>query len=143
MNKNVNLCELLKGHEGKEFYSTIFGTVKLLDIDDDKFPIKTNACNFMTDGKYHSDGEIVLFPSKDQRDWNKWAEEQKPKSADPWIKWTDRKPEEGDAIIAVAVHDTKFGRGWHLATIGLYVPGITESVELPEKLYWLPLPLSR
>lgn len=35
-------------------------------------------------GRYNKNGECVLFPSKDQRDGNKWAEEQKSKVPKTW-----------------------------------------------------------
>lgn len=85
MNENINLCKLLKGHKDEKFYSVIYGEIRLLDIDiSNAFPIKTDACRFMADGRYSPTGEIVFFPSKDQQDWNKWAEEQKSKIPKTW-----------------------------------------------------------
>ncbi len=44
----------------------------------------TNCTDFYLNGKFTKDGECLLFPSKDQRDWNKWAEGQKPKTPKIW-----------------------------------------------------------
>ncbi len=85
MNENINLCELLKGHEGKKFYTSIHGNVILMGINRayDR-PIITNHIDLYPNGKFNENGECLLFPSKDQRDWNKWAEEQKPKVPKTW-----------------------------------------------------------
>lgn len=96
MNENINLCEILKGHEGETFYSPLFGeNVKLYSVG----PANGNGLinvqrtgkiqngvitSFMDDGSYIKGGEIQLYPSKDQRDWNKWIEEQKPKIPKTW-----------------------------------------------------------
>jgi len=86
--EKLNLCEILKGHEGKIFYSTLFGDVlfKKIDTRTEVFikPICTPDGNFMSDGRFQPGGECVFFPSKDQRDWNKWAEEQKLKTPKTW-----------------------------------------------------------
>lgn len=92
-NHNINLCKLLKGHEGETFYSSICGNIKLRNIVEyDYYPIKCCALDnnteyhFCRNGKFHpgNDAEVMLFPSKDQRDWNKWIEEQKPKIPKTW-----------------------------------------------------------
>ena len=31
--KEINLCEILKGHEGEFFYSPLYGNVKLVKTD--------------------------------------------------------------------------------------------------------------
>lgn len=83
MNENINLCEILKGHEGEIVYSSCYGYIELTKIGncilyfDNTF--KTNS-----QGKINDRGECVIFPSKDQRDWNKWIEEQKPKVPKTW-----------------------------------------------------------
>lgn len=93
MNENINLCEILKGHEGETFYTPICGTVKLKNIDEDLiYPLNfINVDNFVTcftsNGKFLDDvkeAECLIFPSKDQRDWNKWFEEQNPKVSKTW-----------------------------------------------------------
>lgn len=94
--QELNLCEILRGHEGETFYSPLVGDVTLFCIFNDN-----SACiechidsdingtfsgiSFYSDGRYIKDiGECMLFPSKDQRDWNKWIEEQELKVPKTW-----------------------------------------------------------
>ena len=85
MNENIDLTKVLEGcPKGTKFYSTVFGEVSLEKIDtSDEYPIKLLAYNKFVapsnfyctkDGRWFSvyDGECVLFPSKDQRDWSKF-----------------------------------------------------------------------
>lgn len=81
MNENLNLVEILKNcPKGTKLYSTIFGEVKFMSIKENtSYPIivKVNNKNFESftaDGRMYDkfDGECVLFPSKDQRDWSKF-----------------------------------------------------------------------
>ena len=82
MNENLNLCEILKGLEDIELYSTIYGIVKFKKINiSDKYPIKftdkegkIGLQSVTKDGKHyvHTKGECTLFPSKEQRDWSKF-----------------------------------------------------------------------
>ena len=76
MNENLNLEEILKGcPEGTEFYSPLFGKVSVSKIClNVTYPIRTNRANFTSDGRYLSDfnGECMLFPAKDQREWSKF-----------------------------------------------------------------------
>ena len=75
-----NLIEILKNvPEGTKLYSTIHGDIYFDHIDDTNiYPIKCygdiSRFHFTKDGKhYHNyDGECVLFPSKEQRDWSKF-----------------------------------------------------------------------
>ena len=84
MNENINLVKILKDCPPKTpLYSVIHGDVEFFCIDrnNHNFPIKL----FISDTKYYTavtkegkyidncNGECVLFPSKEQRDWNKWA----------------------------------------------------------------------
>ena len=80
MNENLNLVEILKDcPEGTKLYSPVFGEVEFESINDIIGPIvvTTNTGNaecFTADGKmytYHN-GECLLFPSKEQRDWSKF-----------------------------------------------------------------------
>lgn len=89
-NDNINLRELLKGHENEVFYSPEFGNVTYLGIDitEDKYPLEFEDAQgtiyFMEDGKLLPEGECVLFPSKHQRDWIKWDKEHNPKIPKTW-----------------------------------------------------------
>ena len=84
MNEKFNLVEILKDcPKGTKLYSLIFGDVEFEKINNDendkKYPIfirlndNTIVC-VAKDGRYigNYDGECVLFPSKDQRDWSKF-----------------------------------------------------------------------
>ena len=81
MNENINLVEILKDcPSGIKLYSPILGIVEFQDTQGEKpHPIIVSppgdGCYYFTkegkfiDSKY---GECMLFPSKDQRDWNKF-----------------------------------------------------------------------
>lgn len=80
MNENLNLVEILKDcPEGTKLYSPVFGEVEFESINDIIGPIivTTNTGNaecFTADGKMYTyyNGECLLFPSKEQRDWSKF-----------------------------------------------------------------------
>ena len=80
MNENLNLVEILKDcPEGTKLYSTVFGEVEFESINDIIGPIvvTTNTGNaecFTADGKMYTyyNGDCLLFPSKEQRDWSKF-----------------------------------------------------------------------
>lgn len=87
MNENLDLTKILEGcPKGTKLYSTINGEVIFQNIASFScnYPITTTAYNknanstkkvcFAKDGIYmlDYDGECVLFPSKDQRDWSKF-----------------------------------------------------------------------
>ena len=81
MNENLNLVEILKDcPKGTKLYSTILGEVKLYKVkDNNTYPIgiedKEGAQSWLTsNGKFMErfDGECILFPSKEQRDWGKF-----------------------------------------------------------------------
>ena len=100
MNNNLNLVEILENcPEGTILYSPIFGDVEFLGIskyEDTKYPIavklsdnKTDA--FTKDGKLFTEynGECMLFPSNDQRDWSKFKVKKPkfdPKTLQPFDK---------------------------------------------------------
>ena len=87
MNENIDLTKILKDcPKGTKLYTSNFGEVKFQQIGIyNEYPIivelKTGAFEgFTPDGKLLSNhnGECVLFPSKDQRDWSKFTA--------PWYK---------------------------------------------------------
>ena len=91
MNENINLVELLKDcRKGTKFYSPICGEVEFVTIGGifaSNYPIKTtnniDDFYFTKEGYYNMNGtpECLLFPSKDQRNWNVWKEEQDKKKS--------------------------------------------------------------
>ena len=80
MNENLNLIEILKDcPKGTKLYSTTYGEVEVVKVNiNSNYPIVTQ-CNcgserYTKDGKvlYGCNGECILFPSKEQRDWSKF-----------------------------------------------------------------------
>lgn len=81
-NEELDLCKLLKGHEGETFYSPICGKVKFDNISEYGvivMDMANTAFLFNRHGVYSDGGEVLLFPSEDQHDWFLWAEQQKAK----------------------------------------------------------------
>ena len=63
--------------KGTKLYSTAFGEVELIDASSlaNTILVQNNhdtPFTFYSDGSYILDGECILFPSKDQRDWSKF-----------------------------------------------------------------------
>ena len=103
MNENIDLTKILEGcPKETEFYSTVYGEVKFVNIDcsfmrpiivRDNF---TGNLRHITSGgrAVCGCGECTLFPSKDQRDWGKferfWDKPKKerfdPKTLQPFDK---------------------------------------------------------
>lgn len=82
MNENLNLVEILKDcPKGTKLYSSVFGEVELDHIDiRANYPIviilkdlDVREC-LTTEGTLFTeyDGECILFPSREQRDWSKF-----------------------------------------------------------------------
>jgi len=95
-NEELDLYKILKGHEGESFYSPCFGTLVLQSVTNSLITFDTLSqdvdeisVTFLNDGKYACEGEINIFPSKNQRDWNKWAEKQKSKLPKTWSELCD------------------------------------------------------
>ena len=87
MNENIDLTKILKDcPEGTKLYSSTFGQVEFQYIKSDSmYPIVIKLENgviesIASDGKIFNDynGECIIFPSKDQRDWSKFTA--------PWYK---------------------------------------------------------
>ena len=78
MNENINLCEILKDCPiNTEFYSPLIGNCKLSSISDVISVTKSGRFfHIESDGFMFFDGiksaELMLYPSREQRDWNKW-----------------------------------------------------------------------
>ena len=87
MNENIDLCEILRDcPKGTKLYSILHGEVKYVGIND-KSPYKVEfksedgeIFGVTLDGRHLSyfNGECILLPSKDQRDWSKFTA--------PWYK---------------------------------------------------------
>ena len=84
MNENLNLVEILKDYpKGTKLYSPLVGEVELDRVyKGHEYPISTLYggakdlfLNFTKEGLFlvgAPNGECILFPSKDQRDWSKF-----------------------------------------------------------------------
>lgn len=79
--KGIDIYEILNDvPEGTKLYTTICGVVELRYLQDNKEAaeaIITNTNNgseytFNKNGKYVEEGEVLLFPSKEMRDWSKF-----------------------------------------------------------------------
>lgn len=73
----MNIANLLKYcPKGTKLYSPIWGEVEFIEVaSSNNIVIKSpngNEILFYCSGAYHRNGECVLFPSKDQRDWSKF-----------------------------------------------------------------------
>ena len=91
--QKLNLCDILKNcPQGETFWSPLFGDVKFHDINQ-----KRNFINIVLDNgvtwNINADGtisfgnvtspEIILYPSREQRDWTKVKYEPKKERFDP------------------------------------------------------------
>lgn len=83
METEINIVEILKDKpQGTKLYSSACGKCKLEEVDDKSFKISfyNSKFGFMTggegyfdkNGKLYDDGECVIFPSKEMRDWSKF-----------------------------------------------------------------------
>ena len=84
MEEKINVAEILKDKpQGTKLYSSACGKCKLEEVDDKSFKIffYNSKFGFMNggegyldkNGKLYDDGECVVFPSKEMRDWRKFA----------------------------------------------------------------------
>ena len=118
MNKNIDLTEILENcPKGFELYSPICGSCKFYGIDGF---FKHLVCVTHKDGSFYmftkegylyngyDDAECLLFPSKDQRDWSKFAA--------PWYKKVKFDPKTLQPFDKVLVYDIyDICEGWACA----------------------------
>ena len=88
MNENIDLTKILKNcPKGWEFYSPFMGDVKFYEVGQKVNTVVVilksgGLCDFNEDGTIELEGitsdEIMLYPSRDQRDWSKFTA--------PWYK---------------------------------------------------------
>ena len=113
MNESIDLTKILKDcPKGWKFYSTLYGEVEFVKIKkESEYPIVIitkhgNNSDIKSDGRYYGeydDGECTLFPSKDQRDWNKFTA--------PWYKKEKFDPKTLNPFDRVLGRD-RIGRTW-------------------------------
>ena len=78
MEEKINIANILKDKpSGTKLYADAFGELKLVKVDKvDTIYTRTKEgmfYSFYNDGKYDKNGEPILVPSKEMRDWNKFA----------------------------------------------------------------------
>ena len=87
MNENLNLVEILKDcPKGTKLYSPVYEYVELVSVslvECAKYPIEIKdrygvSDGITKDGRIYEEfqGECMLFPSKEQRDWSKFMNKQ-------------------------------------------------------------------
>lgn len=111
--KKIDLTKILKDcPKGTKFYSTLYGEVEFKKIKkESEYPIVIitkydNNSDIKSDGRYYGeydDGECTLFPSKDQRDWNKFTA--------PWYKKEKFDPKTLKPFDRILGRD-RIGRTW-------------------------------
>ena len=99
-NDSLDLTKILKYcPAGHKFYSPIYGDVEflmLLDSGKIRFQCYDSGVCYnlvvQSDGKLHDNGECLVFPSREQRDWGKFEapwynpEEQSEQKVEYWAK---------------------------------------------------------
>lgn len=84
METKINIAAILKDKpQGTKLYSSACGKCKLEEVDDKSFKISfyNSKFGFMNggkgyldkNGKLYDDGECIIFPSKEMRDWEKFS----------------------------------------------------------------------
>lgn len=84
METKINIAAILKDKpKGTKLYSTIHGKCSFEDVTDEIFKInfctskfgltQTGECTLIKFGNMFDNGECVIFPSKEMRDWSKFA----------------------------------------------------------------------
>lgn len=72
----MNIAEILKNApKGTKLYSPLFGEVELQSVSDAMIEVRVGESTptFYNDGRYYKgypSGECLLFPSKDERNWD-------------------------------------------------------------------------
>lgn len=105
METEINIVEILKDKpQGTKLYSSACGKCKLEEVDDKSFKISfyNSKFGFMNggeghldkNGKLYDDGECVVFPSKEMRDWRKFD----------WKKGDVLVNKDGDVYINTALN---------------------------------------
>ena len=81
MEAKINIVEILKKYpEGISLYSSVFGACVYRGNCDNCIEVVTNNCyyfnekgHYITNGVKSENGECLLFPSNEMRDWSKFA----------------------------------------------------------------------
>lgn len=81
MEENINIADILKDKpDGISLYSSVFGSCVYRYNCDNCIEVVTNNCyyfnekgHYITNGVKSENGECLLFPSNEMRDWSKFA----------------------------------------------------------------------
>ena len=116
MNENIDLTVILeKCPAGFPLYYSVGRYVEFNRIEDGKVVIDVYAQNhteplaLRSDGRMFEDGDCLIFPSKEQRDWNKFEA--------PWYKhgrygrFDPNALKPFDKVLARSTEDTKWTAG--------------------------------
>ena len=100
--QKLNLCEILKNcPKGTEFWSPMLGNVKLNSIDHAQqrvYVILETGANWYINSDatitldYVTSAEIMLYPSREQRDWSKVKYEPKKELPRTWVEFCKNYP---------------------------------------------------
>ena len=136
MNENIDLTKILKDcPKGTKLYSTIHGEVTLIDSNDTSqhYPISVRLNDktveiFTYEGKLLNkfDGECILFPSKDQRDWSKftapWYKKEKfdPKTLKPFDRVLIRDRDDDNWCCDLFSHIEEENRDYRYVASGFF-----------------------
>ena len=109
MNENIDLTKILKDcPKGWNLYTSVFGYVKFLEVDNNHVSIERvgKIIQIASDGRVYScsEGECIIFPSRNQRDWSKFTA--------PWYKKDKFNPktlQPFDKVLARDTHDSEWG----------------------------------
>lgn len=78
MKEKINIAEILRDKPiNTKLYSPLFGDVYFSHVQDSIINVKHHAgeSKFLNSGRYYNyvESEPLLFPSKEMRDWSKFA----------------------------------------------------------------------
>lgn len=92
--RTLDLCKILKGHEGKIFYNPFYGNVFLTFVNESSLGFKstidynsifaTDYKGFLKFNDVVTNQECVVFPSMENRDWIKWDIKNNLKNPKTW-----------------------------------------------------------
>ena len=92
MNENLNLTETLKDAKGTKLYSSLCGYCKFIGIDKSSplYIVLSDSYGrcwrVYSNGRVTEDGECVVFPSRENRDWATFKVPKKHKEFKPFQK---------------------------------------------------------
>ena len=143
MNENIDLTKILKDcPAGIKLYSVIYGDVKFSHISkDSRCPIilhtyKGGVTVVTKHGRhnidYETDGECVLFPSKEQRDWSKFTA--------PWYKKEKFDPKTLKPFDNVLVKRAGKEDSWTCNIFSSYSEGTGYDFECLDDVYEICIP---